>query len=79
MILARVKLWAAAIGAAILGALGLMAKAKRDGRKQERVENRAKAAENQIKTIKEIERAIDHSRAPGASWRDRLRAHRDKR
>jgi hypothetical protein len=79
VILARLKLYAAAIGAAILALWAMIAKAKRDGRKQERAENRVKAAETSIKTIKEIENAIDRSRASGGSWHDRLRNHRDKR
>jgi flagellin-like hook-associated protein FlgL len=79
VILARVKLWAAAIATALLGLWAMLAKARRDGRKQERAENRVKAAETSLKTIKDVENAIDRSRASGGSWHDRLRAHRDKR
>jgi Flp pilus assembly protein TadB len=79
VILARVKLYAAAIGAAILALWAMLARAKRAGRKEERAENRVKAAETSLKTIKEVENAIDRSRASGGSWHDRLRAHRDKR
>lgn len=45
MILARIKLWAAAIGAAGLALLGLMAKSKRDGRRQ--AEAKAKEIDNE--------------------------------
>jgi hypothetical protein len=79
VILARVKLWAAAIAAAILALWAMIAKAKRDGRKDERAENRVKAAETHIETRKDVENAIDRSRASGGAWHDRLRAHRDKR
>jgi hypothetical protein len=34
--LTRIKLWLAAIGAALVALLGIVAKAKHDGRKQER-------------------------------------------
>jgi hypothetical protein len=79
VILARLKLYAALIWIAIISAWGALAKAKRDGRKQERAENRVKAAETHIKTRKDVENAIDRSRASGGAWHDRLRAHRDKR
>jgi hypothetical protein len=75
----RLKIYAAAIGAAILALWAMLAKAKRDGRKQERAENRVKAAETHIETRKDVENAIRDSRASGGSWHDRLRAHRDKR
>jgi Flp pilus assembly protein TadB len=68
-----------AIAAALLALWAMLAKAKRDGRKQERAENRVKAAETHIETRKDVENAIRDSRASGGSWHDRLRAHRDKR
>jgi Flp pilus assembly protein TadB len=67
------------LAAALLGLWAMLAKARRDGRKQERAETRVKAAETSLKTRKEVENAIDRSRASGGSWHDRLRAHRDKR
>lgn len=69
----------AAAVAAIGGFLALQAKARRDGRKQERQKQREDAAKAHIETRKEIDHAIDGSRATGGSWRDRLRQHRDKR
>jgi hypothetical protein len=78
-VIARIKLWAAAIATAVLALWAMLAKARRDGRKQERAENRVKAAETHIETRKEVENAIDRSRASGGSWHDRLRNHRDKR
>jgi hypothetical protein len=79
MILTRIKLWAAAIGAALVALLGLLAKFRSDRRKIERAENRAAAAETHIETRKEVENAIYRSRASGKPWHDRLQQHRDKR
>ncbi len=69
-----------AAGIAALGVfLGMQAKARRDGRKQAEAKQEADAAKAHIETRKEIDHAIDRSRAPGADWRDRLRQHRDER
>jgi hypothetical protein len=79
MILTRLKIWAAAIGAALVALFGLLAKAKHDGRKQERTKHAAEKAQAHINTRKEIDHAIDRSRASGKPWHDRLQQHRDKR
>jgi hypothetical protein len=64
---------------ALGGFLAMQAKARRDGRKQERQRQAAEDAAAHIETRKEIDHAIDRSRASGGSWHDRLRDHRDKR
>ena len=74
--------YAAPIAAAVAALFaGWIALARRDAsiRKQERAKQDAARAQAHIETRKEIDHAIDRSRAPGASWRDRLRQHRDER
>jgi hypothetical protein len=79
MILTRIKLWLAAIGAGIVALLGIIAKARHDGRQQANAKHSADAAKAHIETRKDIDHAIDRSRASGKPWHDRLQQHRDKR
>ena len=60
---------AMALGAAAMLALGAFAAGKREARR----DAKAKAAEDHIKTRKEIDDALADSRRDGASWRERLR------
>lgn len=62
-----------ALGAVALAVLGAFAAGKREARR----DAKAKAAEDHIKTRKEIDDALEKSRRDGASWRERLRK-RDK-
>jgi HAMP domain-containing protein len=72
MILARIKLWAAAIGAAILAVLALMAKSRRDGRLRERTI----AQENDRERANQIRDAVDAARRGGGLQPDD-RGYRD--
>ena len=63
----------AVLGVAVVAILGAFAAGKREARR----DAKAKAAEDHIKTRKEIDDALADSRRDGASWRDRLRK-RDK-
>lgn len=58
---------------------GLFGWAKLAGRKADRAERRADAAEAHIETRKDVEDAVEASRAGGGTWHDRLRAHAEKR
>ena len=64
---------AMAAGAVALAVLGAFFAGKREARR----DAKAKAAEDHIKTRKEIDDALADSRRDGASWRERLRK-RDK-
>lgn len=68
--LKRAVLALGAVALAILAAFGA-------GKREARRDAKAKAAEDHIKTRKEIDDALAESRRDGASWRERLRK-RDK-
>ena len=68
--LRRGALALAGLALALLAAFGA-------GKREARRDAKAKAAEDHIKTRKEIDDALADSRRDGASWRDRLRK-RDK-
>ena len=63
---------ALALGALALAVLGAFAAGKREARR----DAKAKAAEDHIRTRKDIDDALADSRRDGASWRDRLTRHR---
>lgn len=68
--LKRAVLALGAVALAILAAFGA-------GKREAKRDAKAKAAEDHIKTRKEIDDALAESRRDGASWRERLRK-RDK-
>jgi hypothetical protein len=68
----RLKIWAAAIGAALVALLGLLAKARRDGRKQEQ----AKSQERDRARADAIRKRVDAVR-PGGVRPDDKRGYRD--
>jgi hypothetical protein len=69
----RIKLWAAAIGAALVALLGLLAKAKHDGRKQEQ----AKSKETDRAKADAIRKRVDAVKRPGGVRPDDKRGYRD--